>query len=426
MNRKLQSPALHTYGDGATRRWFLRQMGIPAVIVGASGLGISDISPLQARAGEPDLTKSVLFDKIFACLAGSRIGSAMGAAVEGWDMERIAAKYGVFDKLIAYHHYNVDWDHPAGSTEDGIERQKLMCTAIIEKQDRISADDLVRTWVRVLDPEKMKYMTEAFDRELLAHAKTGDVPAWELGRLSKYPHLNTTARSFHAIALINACDIDGVIRDVYEIGRVYQPPESDSFAWGAAYNAAVVHAMKPDATVESVIEMALKYAPPEARKEIQQGLDIAAKYDKPLDIRRELNVMYTSADSPYCADKRMKHYQASSIYETVTKALAVFKATKGNVKDAIVASVNFGRDTDCLAASAGGLAGAFSGSRTIPTEWIEQAEEGTRNNPYTNSHLTIRQTAEDMYRALLNGVRKMKDYVKLMESLTAGRAPGDI
>jgi len=76
-----------------------------------------------------------LYDKIFACLAASRIASAMGAAVEGWSMEKIAERYGVFDKLIAYHHYNVDWDHPAGSTEDGIERQKLMCTAIIEKQD---------------------------------------------------------------------------------------------------------------------------------------------------------------------------------------------------------------------------------------------------------------------------------------------------
>ncbi len=398
------------------RRQFFRRAGVAAVGVAAlarqTHVGLAETKG-KTKAGPAG---SDLFDKVYGCLAGSRIGSAMGAAVEGWDMDRIAREYGIFDKFVAYHHYDVDWDHPAGSTEDGTERQKLMCTAIIEKQDRITADDLVKTWVKVLDPEKMKYMTEAFDRQLLAEAKSGKVPPWQLGTLSKYPHLNTTARSFHAIALINACDIDGVIRDVYEIGRVYQPPHSDSFVWGAAYNTAVVHAMRPDATVASVIETALKYATPEIRKEIEHGLDIAAKYSQPLDMRKELNEVYTDAESPYCADKRMKSYRASSIYETVTKALAVFAATKGNVKDAVVLSVNFGRDTDCLAASAGGLTGAFSGTKTIPAEWIEKVEEGTRNNPYTNSHLTIKETAQGMYAALQNKVRKMQDYVTLMKS----------
>jgi len=400
-----------------TRRQFLCRAGVSAVGAGALTLAPSKSAPAGAVTKKKTTpSAATLFDKIHGCLAGSRIASAMGAAVEGWDMKRIAEKYGVFDKLVAYHHYNVDWDHPAGSTEDGIERQKLMCTAIIEKQDRITAEDLVRTWVKVLNPEKMKYMTEAFDRELLAQAKSGTVPAWELGSLSKYPHLNTTARSFHAIALINACDIDGVIRDIYEIGRVYQPPYSDSFAWGAAYNAAVVYAMRPDATVESVIETALKYSTPKIRKEIQHGLEIAKKCSKPLDIRKELNEVYAGKEGPYSADRRMKHYRASSIYETVTKALAVFAATKGNVKDAIIVSVNLGRDTDCLAATAAGLAGAFSGTKTIPPAWIETVEQGTRNNPYTNSHTTIKETADGMYSALRNKVKKMKDYVTLVES----------
>jgi len=403
--------------NNLTRRKFLCRTAVSAAGAGALSLTASRPACAAVASGEKrNPSKPDLFDKIYGCLAGSRIGSAMGAAVEGWDMNKIAEKYGVLDKLVAYHHYNVDWDHPAGSTEDGIERQKLMCTAIIEKQGRITAEDLVKTWVKVLDPEKMKYMTEAFDRELLAHAKSGAVPAWELGRLSKYPHLNTTARSFHAIALINACDIEGVIRDVYEIGRVYQPPSSDSFPWGAPYNAAVVHAMRPDATVDSVIETALKYSTSKIREEIEHGLDIAKKYSKPLDIRRELNEMYTDKESPYCADSRMEHYRASSIYETVTKGLAVFAATRGNVRDAIIVSVNFGRDTDCLAAAAAGLAGAFSGSATIPAEWIEAVEQGTKNNPYTNSHMTIKETAEGMYSALQNKVRKMKDYVTLMET----------
>ena len=32
--------------------------------------------------------------------------------------------------------------------------------------------------------------------------------------------------------------------------------------------------------------------------------------------------------------------------------------------------VNMGRDTDCVAAVAGGIAGALSGSESIPADWI--------------------------------------------------------
>ncbi|MBL7152677.1 MAG: ADP-ribosylglycohydrolase family protein [Phycisphaerae bacterium] len=400
--------------DVLNRRRFLRRAGASAV--GALALAGPASLTEAGRGKKAKPSKASLYDKMFGCLAGSRIASAMGAAVEGWSMDRITEKYGVFDKLVAYHHYNVDWDHPAGSTEDGIERQKLMCTAIIEKQDGITARDLVKTWIKVLDPNKMKYMTEGFDRELLAHAKSGSLRPWQLGSLSKHAHLNTTARSFHALAVINACDIDGVIRDVYEIGRVYQPPNSDSFEWGAAYNAGVVHAMTPDATVDSVIGTVLKHSTDEMRKEIQNGLDIAAKHSDPLNIRAELNEVYAGKDGPYAAAKRMKSYHASSIYETVTKALAVFVATRGNVKDATITAINFGRDTDCLGATAAALAGAFSGTATIPPEWIEAVEQGTRNNPYTNSRLTIKETADGMYSALKAKVSKMKDYAVLVES----------
>jgi len=346
-----------------------------------------------------------LYDKIYGCLAGSRIGSAMGAIVEGWDMERIEERYGVFDRLIAYHHYDVEWDHPAGSTEDGIERQKLMCAAIIEKQDRITAEDLVRTWVKVLDPEKMRFMTEPFDRHLLAAAKLGLVLPSQLGTLCRYSHLNTTARSFHAIPLINACDTEGTIRDLYDVARVYQPPFSDSFPWGAAYNAAVAHALRPDATVDSAVETALEHAAQPIREEIQAALDVAAKSSDPMNMRRELNERYAGGRFPYAA---------CLIYETVAKAMAVFAATKGNVKDAVIVSVNFGRDTDCLAATAAGLAGALTGTESIPSQWIDCVEEGTRNNPYTNSRLTIEETAKGLYSALQNKIRKMKEHTALL------------
>lgn len=358
---------------------------------------------------------SKLFDKIYGCLAGSRIGSAMGAPPEGWSMTRIAEKYGVLNTFQPYAHYGGIWDRPPGSTEDGIERQKLMCTAIIEKQDRITAEDLVQTWIKVLDPEKMKYMTQPFDRHLLAVAKTGLVPPGKLGELRGFAHLNTMARSFHAIPLINACDTIGMIEDLYDVGRVYEPLYSDSFPWGVIYNAAVVETTRPDATLDSVIGAALKHASPECtegvrkppKEQIEQALDIANKSSNPFDMREELNEIYNI---------QLGAYPMSLIWENVAKSLAIFATTGGNVKDAVIVSVNFGRDTDCLAASAGGLAGAFSGMSTIPPEWIETVDHATMQNPYTSAQRTIKEAAQGLYGALQSKIKKMKAHVDLMES----------
>jgi len=357
---------------------------------------------------------SKLFDKIYGCLAGSRIGSAMGAPTEGWSMERIVETHGVLTTFKPFGHYGI-WDSPPGSTEDGIERQKLMCAAIIEKQDRITAEDLVQTWIKVLDLEKMKYMTQPWDRNLLIVAKTGLVPPGRLGELSRYINANTLARSFHAIPLINACDTKGMIEDLYDVGRTCQPLHSDSFPWGVIYNAAVVEATRPNSTVDSVIGEALKYASPEhtegvrqsPKELIEQALDIANRSSDPLDIRAELNEIY---------NMKIGEYAYCSIWENVAKALAIFAATGGNVKDAVIVSINFGRDTDCLAASAAGLAGAFSGTSTIPTEWIETVDHATTQNPYTNAQRTIKEDAEGLYSALQNKIKRMKAHVDLMEA----------
>ena len=86
-----------------------------------------------------------LLSKIYGCLAGSRIGSAMGAQVEGWSVERIRKEYGYLDKLLPYVHdqYEGVWDRPAGSTEDGIERQSSSVPPLPEK----TGGSTRRTWL---------------------------------------------------------------------------------------------------------------------------------------------------------------------------------------------------------------------------------------------------------------------------------------
>lgn len=360
-----------------------------------------------------------LRDKFRGCIAASWIGSAMGAAVEGWSRERIKETYGSLDRLLPYRHYQADtnWERLPGTTEDGIERQRLIATAIIEKRDRILAHDLVAIWLRDLDPEKMVYKQERFDRSLLEIARAG-VPPSELGRLWFFVNQVSMARASHPIGLINAGDLQGAAEDSFEVGKVYAREDAFALRWAALYNAAIAEACKPAATVKSVLEVAKRFAAfrreasilyaayDTTERAVTHALGLAAKHTDPMAMRDEFYELYEGG--------RHFVYSMSDASEVISKGLAVFAVTGGDPKQAILAAVNFGRDTDCLAAVAAGLAGALSGTATIPSEWIAQVNEATRQDPYTNNHRTIEETADGLIEAFLARRERLADYLTLM------------
>jgi ADP-ribosylglycohydrolase len=147
-----------------------------------------------------------LRDKFFGCIAGVHVGAAMGAPIEGWSYREIEEKYGTLDRLLAYEHYTNGWSREPGTTEDGVERQKLMITAIMEKQDRVNAEDIRSIWVRDIKPEAAGMISEPFDTSLLAVAKSG-IPARDIGKYCDYAGLNSVASSCHPVGLINAGDV---------------------------------------------------------------------------------------------------------------------------------------------------------------------------------------------------------------------------
>lgn len=330
----------------------------------------------------------------------------MGAAVEGWTREKIRDTHGYLEELLPYKHYTsyTDWDRPAGTTEDGIERQKLMATAIIEKKGRILAHNLVAVWLRDLDPERMKYKQEPFDRSLLEMARAG-VPPVELGRLWPFPNVVSMARASHPLGLINACDPKGAADDAIEVGKVYFPETAFALRWAALFNAAIAEACKPDATVASVLDAARSFATYRAEagslyarydtveKEVTRALEIAAKHDDPMRMRDEFYEHYYGGG--------YFNYGMSQANEIVSKGLAVFAVCEGDPQKAIPAAVNFGRDTDCLAAVAGGLSGALSGTDAVSPEWVAQVNEATRQDPYTNNQRSIEETADGLFDAFL-------------------------
>ncbi|HPQ16682.1 MAG TPA: ADP-ribosylglycohydrolase family protein [Bryobacteraceae bacterium] len=326
-----------------------------------------------AAPAMPAAPKVTLRDKFFGCIAGCHIGSSMGAAVEGWPFERIEQTYGTVDRLMSYEHYGNKWKREPGTTEDGVERQKLMITAIIEKQDRVTAEDVRKIWVRDIKPESAGMVSEPFEATLLAMAKT-PIPAVDLGKYCDYAGLVSMARSCHPIGLINAGDVAGATR--------------------------------PDATVDSVIGTIMDNAERSVAREIDRALKRTASARDFRELRQIFASMYGGHGIPYAA---------AYANEVVTKGVCVFRMTKGNLKDTIIAAVNMGRDTDCLAAVSAGIAGALTGSASLPEEWIKQVDYATTLNKYTNSQRTLREHADGLYNAFKARLRRMKAYAEQMD-----------
>lgn len=361
------------------------------------------------------MERTKLHDKFFGCIAGVHIGSAMAAPVEGWPWRRIEAEYGTLDRFLPYHHYRhtTDWVREPGTTEDGVERQKLIITAIMRKQDRITAEDLRAVWVSDMNPNGAGVVSEPFEGPLLAMAKT-PIPARDLGRYCDYAGLVSFARSCHPIGLINAGDVQGALEDILEVGQVYQTTNSRGLQWAAVTGVAIAAATRPDATVDSVLGAVFDVCGTfQARvgqdagvvREIDRALKLTAHCQDFRELRVAFDDVYGGMGIPYAQ---------SYANEVVTKAVCIFRMVKGNLRDAIVAGVNMGRDTDCMSAVAAGISGALTGSSGLPAQWVAQVDYATSFNLYTNSQRTLREHADGLYTAFLSRLEKMRAYVTVM------------
>ena len=364
---------------------------------------------------------ATLKDKFRGCIAGSWIGSAKGAPVEGWSREDIKEKHGYLDSFLPYSHYTdqTEWTRLPGTTEDGIERQKLIATAIIEKKGRVLAQDVLTIWVRDIDPAKIIYKQEAFDKSLLELARAG-LPAAEMGQLWLYPNVVSLARSSHPIGLINAGDPRGAADDTFEAGKLYARETAYAVRWAALFNAAIAEACKPTATVDSVLGAAREYVHHRREAgslyagydtiewEVNHALDLAAKHADPMAMRDAFYGRYQGGD--------YFNYGESQANEIVAKGLAVFAISKGDPKQAVLTAVNFGRDTDCLGAIAGGLSGALSGASALPADWIATVNAATKEDPYTNNHRTIEETADGLFDAFAARRQRLREHLDLMDT----------
>lgn len=347
-----------------------------------------------------------LKDKFFGCIAGVHIGSSMGAAVEGWSYDKIESTYGTVDRLLPYEHYRNGWKREPGTTEDGVERQKLMITAIIEKKDRVNAEDIRKIWIRDIKPVSAGMVSEPFEATLLAMAKSG-IPARDIGKYCDYAGLNSFSRACHPIGLINAGDPRSAAEDVLETGQLYQTSNSRGLKWAEVTAVAIAAATRPDATVDSVLGAVYDICDSDiVVSELDRMLKLTSGCKDFRELRKAFDPVYNGHGMPYAF---------SFANEVVTKGVCIFRMVGGVTRDAIVAGVNLGRDTDCIAAVAAGISGSLTGGGSIPAGWIDQVDRATGLNIYTNSQRTLRETSDGLYGAYQARLAAMKHFAALMD-----------
>jgi ADP-ribosylglycohydrolase len=382
-----------------------------------------------------------LFSKIYGCEAAVTIGNAMGVPVEGWTWEKIEQTYGFLDKFVAEEKRQNDrvtpqrfgppWVSRAhqrepGWTEDGMERYKLLVAAIIKKGGRINIEDLAREWTESIDPAKFGYNLGSQDMIIYNLLKAG-MPPWEVGRYAMWPGFMGTSKMIIPIGVVNACRPDNAARDALEVTRIkdtqgrpiwrddkFGPDGTvrsrliwdDALEVAAAIAAATAEALRPNATADSVIATALAQLPAGSRSEVETVLG----YAKNARDWKEIRPLYA---------KFFETRPISNAVDVLAGGLACFRLAKGQPRGAILYAVNLGRDTDCKAYVAGGLAGALCGIEAVPKEWVATVEKAVLTDPYTVSKRTARQAAEGLYQAALNEMRKSKAADSELESMVA-------
>ncbi len=367
-----------------------------------------------------------LFSKIYGCEAACTIGNSMGDVTELFTYEEIEERWGFVDTLLPQTKWGRDgsfsdriWKQqfgpdlvyhahhrPPGMTEDGHERHRLCTNAILKKGGRIDIMDLAKTFVEDIDPDKFGYLMGPQDQVIYYSLKAG-VPPWEVGRYASWPGLIGTSKMILPIGMVNACNPLQAAQDAFELGRIKDVrgvKGNYAIEVCAALAAGAAEALKPEATVDSIISMILSILSDVPREEVELGLGWAQKASSWKDLR------------PLYQEKYNGHSQSNAV-EVLSGGLACLYMAKGQPREALLYAVNLGRDTDCKAYVAGGLAGALKGIEAVPADWVKIIEEQVVTDPYTVSTKPAREVAEGLYKAAISTMNDMKQTIGRIEEL---------
>ncbi|GAA1689870.1 ADP-ribosylglycohydrolase family protein [Glycomyces endophyticus] len=339
----------------------------------------------------------VLTDKATGALAGAAVGDALGGAAEGNTPAAIQQRYGGFIEGIVPP-FNADWRNarpiaPYHKGDGHITDDTLMTCALVDVyadvRDHLDAHAVASHLVPLLIGEK-RWIPEFEAEGLLLH-RIFLAEKWLVARLH-YGHIdpreagvgnivNCGATMYAApIGIVNAGSPDAAYAEAIDVAGAHQSSYGREAA--GVYAAAVAEAMRPGADVDSVVATALRLAKDGTRAAIAAVADTARHISDwragLAELRRAVEP-YDTVGPDYRApamDARIP--SRTKAIEELPIALGMLIAARGDYRDAVLGSINYGRDSDSIAVMAGSIAGALGGLAAVPAEWIKDVSDHSR------------------------------------------------
>jgi ADP-ribosylglycohydrolase len=338
-------------------------------------------------------------EKLAGALYGQAIGDAMGAPVEGWQPEGIAAR---FDSVRAFLPPTHRGDPATGKGAGRITDDTLMSEALMRAYNK-SHDHLdAYGYARFMIPEiaQTKVWVPEYQQEMPL-----------LNRLwwpEKYPWLRLTVANaeprsagigncvncgaamwMFPVGAANAGDPEGAYQEATALSLAH----NESFAVEAAgvMAAACAAAFGAEATLDQVCQAAAQSGRDGtglAVKAVLAAVDPAASLKEFIARARAAVLPYVAAGEHVADDAQAQARPASNrarpsrtaSIEEVPIALGVLRYGAGEFNKTLHAGVFYGRDCDSIAGMAGALFGALYGLRALPEDLRSASDQANRRD----------------------------------------------
>ncbi|MFI5961743.1 ADP-ribosylglycohydrolase family protein [Streptomyces asoensis] len=339
---------------------------------------------------------ATLEERITAALVGAAVGDALGGPVEGYSPEQILERHGGRVHGIVGPWNGDRWRTarplaPYHKGDGHVTDDTLMTHALIRVyatvRDHLDAyaiadhlvPDLLTTprWIPELEAEALPlHRIFLAEKWLVTRLHYGHVDPREAGAGNI---VNCGAAMYMApVGLVNAANPAGAYAEALDIAGAHQSSYGREAA--GVFAAAVAAACAPGATAETVVEACLALAQDGTRTAIEKVCETAARhgdFESALVPLREAVTPYDTVGPDYrrpsLAARRPSRLHA---VEELPVALGMLLVAGGDYREAVLGSVNYGRDCDSIATMAGAMAGALGSPP--PDEWAKQVAEASR------------------------------------------------
>ncbi|MEV8564183.1 ADP-ribosylglycohydrolase family protein [Streptomyces sp. NPDC051322] len=339
-----------------------------------------------------------LEDRTTGALIGAAVGDALGGPVEGWTPEAISERHGGRVQGIVEPFYKDEWRTarpiaPYHKGDGHVTDDTLMTHALIRVYETVRdhldayavADHLVPDlmgtprWIPELEAEALPLQRIFLaEKWIVARLHYGHVDPREAGVGNI---VNCGAAMYMApVGLVNAGNPANAYAEALDISGAHQSSYGREAA--AVFAAAVAAACKPGATPESVVADALALAKDGTRAAIEAVCEVAARHDgfesalKPLRAAVEpFDTVGPEYRKPSLGARRPSRLHS---IEELPVALGMLLAGRGDFRETVLGSVNYGRDCDSIATMSGAIVGALHGECAVPAEWATEVATASR------------------------------------------------